>query len=78
MYKRENSKTKLFTKLTNQSSCVEARAIGGLLKTEKWNRIPSPTLVRYSSCSIDHRTLSLLLLMWSMRISWTSLKVCLG
>ena len=36
MYETVNSKTKLFTKLTNQSSCDEAWAMGCLLKSEKW------------------------------------------
>ena len=40
VYKTVNSKTELFTNLTNQSSCDEARAMGCLLKSEKWNMIP--------------------------------------
>ena len=39
VYKTVNSKTKLFTKLTNQSSCDEAWMMGCLLKSEKWNMI---------------------------------------
>ena len=35
-YKTVNSKTKLFTKLTNHNSCDEARVMGCLLRSEKW------------------------------------------
>ena len=37
-YKTVNSKTKLFTTLTNQSSCDEARVMECLLKSEKWRK----------------------------------------
>ena len=34
--------------------------------------------VSIKCCSIDWRKLFILLLMWSIRISWTSFKVCLS
>ena len=89
MYKTVNLKTKLFTKLTNQNSYDEARAIGCISniilqdRSCQWSQvrfIPFWSVPAFSikCCSMNKRMLSLLLLIWRIGISWTSFKACLG